>query len=340
MTAIKHVSTALFAAVAALALSLTLGVSYAHAVAFENPPGDSATIYAGEGITLVARPGVWHGSGCSNYVEFTVTKGGTQLERQQFSYTSISARPQWSPTSLLSKGTYTVTVRTWYQRNDIWPTTDDTKSITITVKAPSSIKTVKPKVYGFYRYNNGKIADIAATGLKGADGYIVYRSLKKKSGYKKVATCGKSSDEYNKTDEGYKWCTNKKLSAKKTYYYKVRGYLKSGKKTLYTKYSKVVVSKKILGAPKFKSAKNKSGTATFKWGKVKGAAGYLVLVSSKKGGAFDAYLDKVPAKKTSYKTDLSWVDPGTYYFQIAAYTKTGTGFTLSKVSATKKLTFK
>ena len=74
----------------ALMLCMTLGVSVAHAATFLNPSGDSATIYAGRSYTLKAKPGVWHGSGCSNYMEFDVyDEGGTMLERQTFKYSSF-----------------------------------------------------------------------------------------------------------------------------------------------------------------------------------------------------------------------------------------------------------
>lgn len=63
----------------------------------------------------------------------------------------------------------------------------------------------------------------------GASGIYVYRSTKKKSGFKKVATLKGSTTSY----------TNKKLKKKKTYYYKIRTYSKVNGKTIYSAYSPV-----------------------------------------------------------------------------------------------------
>lgn len=60
------------------------------------------------------------------------------------------------------------------------------------------------------------------------DGYKVYRSTKKSSGFKAIKTV-KS-----------KKLTVKKLKKGKVYYFKIRGYKKINGKTVYTKYSKVV----------------------------------------------------------------------------------------------------
>ena len=65
---------------------------------------------------------------------------------------------------------------------------------------------------------------------KYADGYKVYRSTKKKKGYKCIATLKKRSKV------SY---TDKKVKSKKVYYYKVRAYRKVGKKTVYSAYSPV-----------------------------------------------------------------------------------------------------
>lgn len=63
--------------------------------------------------------------------------------------------------------------------------------------------------------------------VSGASQYQVYRSAKKKSGYKKV-----------KTTKSLKW-TNRKLKSKKKYYYKVRSYTTVKGKNVYSKWSNV-----------------------------------------------------------------------------------------------------
>ena len=63
----------------------------------------------------------------------------------------------------------------------------------------------------------------------GATGIQVYRSTKKKSGFKKVTTTKGSAVSY----------TNSKLKKKKTYYYKIRSLSKVNGKTVYSAYSAV-----------------------------------------------------------------------------------------------------
>jgi fibronectin type 3 domain-containing protein len=61
------------------------------------------------------------------------------------------------------------------------------------------------------------------------DGYQIYRSTKKSSGYKKIATTTKR-----------KYKDTRSLKSGKKYYYKVRGYRKVNGKTVYTRWSKVI----------------------------------------------------------------------------------------------------
>ncbi len=62
---------------------------------------------------------------------------------------------------------------------------------------------------------------------KYADGYEIYRSTKSKKGYAKVGTVSSKKLTY----------TNKKLKAKKVYYYKVRAFKKINGKKVYSKFS-------------------------------------------------------------------------------------------------------
>ena len=74
--------------------------------------------------------------------------------------------------------------------------------------------------------------------VKGVSGYYIYRSTKKNSGYKKVATVkGASKTSY----------TVSKLAEETTYYFKVKAYGKAGKKT--------VTSKKYSGVKSVTTAK-------------------------------------------------------------------------------------
>ena len=89
----------------------------------------------------------------------------------------------------------------------------------VTVKVPAKVTAKALK----------KSAKITWKKVAGATGYEVYRANKKKGKYKKVKTLKAKATSF----------TNKKLKAKKTYFFKVRAYItKNGKKT-YSSWSAV-----------------------------------------------------------------------------------------------------
>lgn len=96
----------------------------------------------------------------------------------------------------------------------------------------SAVKSAKPELAApsTLRATAGKKrVSLRWSRVKGASGYEVFRSVKRSSGYKKVAA--KSA--------GIISCTDKKLAAKKTYYYRVRAYRTVGKKKVYGGFSPV-----------------------------------------------------------------------------------------------------
>ena len=73
-----------------------------------------------------------------------------------------------------------------------------------------------------------KAAVVSWKKIKGVSGYEIYRSTKKKKGYKKIKTAKKAAIvKY----------TNKKLTKKKKYYYKIRAYKIVDGKKVYSSYS-------------------------------------------------------------------------------------------------------
>lgn len=66
--------------------------------------------------------------------------------------------------------------------------------------------------------------------ISSAEGYQIYRASSKKGTYKKVKTITQAETVKH---------VDKKLKPGKTYYYKVRAYEKSGKKTRYSKFSEI-----------------------------------------------------------------------------------------------------
>lgn len=114
-----------------------------------------------------------------------------------------------------------------------------TAACTVTVRdmaAPGSVKASSSA------YNKAKVS---WSGVSGAQGYIVYRSTKRSSGYSQVRTLSASARNY--TDTGLKTGT--------TYYYKVRAYKTvSGTRHLGA-YSAVVNAKPVLAKAKKVKAK-------------------------------------------------------------------------------------
>ena len=84
--------------------------------------------------------------------------------------------------------------------------------------------------------------------IKEADGYEIYRSTKKSSGFKKIATVAWNKDNF----------TDQKVKRNQTYYYKVRAYASEGNSLVYGPYSacrKQMVRRK---APSFTLKKKKT----------------------------------------------------------------------------------
>lgn len=128
----------------------------------------------------------------------------------------------------LSAGTdYTVKVRAFAQSSNQKVYGNYSKSVKVATatKAPV-LRSVKAKE---------NQAVIQWKKVKNANGYELYMSAKKNSGYKKIATITKASTvKY----------TKKKLTTGKTYYFKVRTYRKVGGKKVYSSYSKVMKIRK------------------------------------------------------------------------------------------------
>jgi len=134
----------------------------------------------------------------------------------------------------------------------------------------------------------------------GATCYQIYRSTKKSSGYKKLATV---------TGTTY---TNKNLKMGKKYYYKVRAVSENNQSA----FSDVVIGEPALLKPVLKVSKGKR-SATVKYGKVKGADGYEIYRSTRKNKGFKKI--KTTAK-TSYKNS-KLKSKKTYYYKVRAYRK-------------------
>lgn len=153
--------------------------------------------------------------------------------------------------------------------------------------------------------------------VKHAKAYQVYRSARKNSGYKKVATT--RTRHY----------ISKNLKTGKTYYYKVKAVAKGYKPTISAPKAKKVVAK----APTLKlTAGNHSIRAD--WTNVPGSTGYKLYRTDTKGGKFQL----VRTAKGYYNLDYTSINkkPGKkYYFKVRAYKKIGNKTYFGAYSAVK-----
>lgn len=179
------------------------------------------------------------------------------------------------------------------------------------LKAVSSVKAVQQAT--------GKAVKVSFDKVSGAESYDIYRSAKPDSGYTKIGNA--RSNSY----------VDKKVTAAKTYYYKVlvRASAAGCNSVLSAKYAKV----KVLASPKAKAKSYKGRKITVSWKKVKGAKGYIVYTSTKKNKGFKAAktLKKAAAVKVVIKAKKNvktlYVRVRPYYTEnskkvIGSYSKT------------------
>lgn len=138
-------------------------------------------------------------------------------------------------------------------------------------------------------------------------GYIIYRSTKKSSGFKKVGTSLTNS------------YTDKGLTKGKTYYYRVKAYSNVNGDQITSANSATVSIKVSAPTPTTVSAKkSKSKVAQIKWSKSIGAQGYQIYMASSKNGKFSEIKTITSGSTLSFKkTGLK--SGKTYYFKVRPY---------------------
>lgn len=143
--------------------------------------------------------------------------------------------------------------------------------------------------------------------VKGAEKYQVYMATSKTGTYSRVAEVSSGTKSYVKSG----------LSNAKSYYFKVRPYNTVGNTKIYGSYGSVKGGTTSPAKAAISSVAGGTKKAVVKWGKVSGASGYEVYMSTSAKGTYSR-VAKVNSSTVSYtKTGLS--DNKSYYFKVRAY---------------------
>ncbi len=151
-----------------------------------------------------------------------------------------------------------------------------------------------------------KTAKITWKAVANADGYEVYRSTSKNSGFRKTASVTKTS------------AADSSLKTGNTYYYKVRAYASINGKDVYSKYSAVRSVKTSLGKTGKLCLKTGKAKVTVTYGKVKGANGYQIYRSTKKSGGFKC-VKTIKSGNTVKFVNKNLKKGQNYYYKVRAY---------------------
>lgn len=141
-----------------------------------------------------------------------------------------------------------------------------------------------------------------------ANGYYVYRAASKNGAFKKVKDITS-----NKT---VSW-SDKEITTGKTYYYKIRSYVKSSVGTKTSAYSNVVSVNTSLKKPAVSLTAGKK-KVTLKWQKDANAAGYKIYRATSKNGKYKE-IKKITKNGTVKWTDKTVKSGKKYYYKIRAY---------------------
>ena len=174
---------------------------------------------------------------------------------------------------------------------------------------------------------SGKALELFWDVQEDAKGYVLYRSLKKNSGYQRIAKIvGSENNEY----------IDETVESGKTYYYKVRAYDKIEGITFYSDYSNIVKGY-TLGAASITEIKQMTGGyLKLSWKAMPESSGYAIYRSDD-GLPFEE-IDIVSDPNKSYYNDRT-VEPGmTYSYKVRPlhmlYGYDGYGKYSSKVTVT------
>lgn len=213
-----------------------------------------------------------------------------------------NATISFKDTTVVPKNTYTYRIRGYVTVNG-----KNYYSKYTPVKT-AELKMAKPQLKKV-SVSNGKKIKVTWNRDSKADGYYIYRATSKKGTYKRVKTITK-----NKT---VSW-SDTNIKTGKTYYYKVRSFVKASTGTKSSSYSAVLSIKTALKTPAVTSVTASKGTVRLKWQKDSNAAGYKIYRATSKNGKYQL------VKKTTKNSTLAWTDKTVktgkkYYYRIRSY---------------------
>ncbi len=205
-------------------------------------------------------------------------------------------------------------------------------SATITASVDNKIKdTCRVKVAQLAK----PVLKVKSTGYKSikatwskvslASKYQVYRATSKNGKYSRFKTTASIS------------FTNNNLKTGKTYYYKVRSYVKVGNDVVYSNFTAPVKVKPIPKTPRL-TVKTTKESAKAIWTKVDGATGYKVYRAKSKDGNFIKIRDA--SKDSTYNKSYNMISGKTYYYKMRAYTKVDGKIVYSKYTEIVKVKVK
>ncbi len=174
----------------------------------------------------------------------------------------------------------------------------------------NKIRAVSPKITGVKStaYNKLKVSWNAVAGV---ENYTIYRSTSKNGTYEKIKTV---SDIHATS-----W-TDKKVTAGKTYYYKMTATVKTtgGSKT--GGYSAAVQGKPVPSKVSPKVTAPSAGKLRLTWSRIAGADGYEIFRSTSKNGGYKKVKTITKGSIKTY-TDSGLSSGKTYYYKVRAYRK-------------------
>ncbi len=253
----------------------------------------------------------------------SISKATLTLSTTEYTYKGSARKPGTTVvttdgTTLKKDTDYTVSYSKNNQIGTAKATATGKGNYTGSVSANFKIKLAKAKIKSLTPFYNGITVKWEKT--SGATKFVIYRSKKKNSGFKKIKTIKDTSVSSYKD-------TGRKIGT--TYYYKVRAYHGSSYTVSNVKSAKVRPKKAVIT----KVSIVDTTTLKVKWNKVSGASGYYVYRSTKQNGTYKKIATIKKKSTLSYK-DKNRTAGKTYYYKVAAYrTEKGKKYTGVKSDA-------